>query len=591
MEHNRVVYAISDNIISSLGFTTEENIARILEEKTGILPVTDNALYPEPFLASLINREKAAILLEEELIDDLSTFHPLEQLMLLSSYYALIDCDVSAVSPRTVFIFSTTKGNIDLLASAGNNINPDVELAKMAKRVADFWGSENEPLIVSNACISGVLAIVLAERLIKSGKYDHAVLIGGDLSSEFAISGFQSFKSVSPNPCKPFDKDRDGLSMGEGIATLILSSDRDLVKDNVPVMIAGGSSSNDANHISGPSRTGDGLFFAINDALEAAGISASALDLINPHGTATPFNDEMESKAIALANLSDCPLLGLKGYFGHTLGAAGLIESVICIESIRSQMQFKTKGFTEAGVPVPVNVTTENKKACIRNVLKTASGFGGGNAAIVISSATAGVAFEQHQTPRVRRAKECSIENQQVIIDGNVVFDGTKQEDFASFIRAAFKSISAPYMKFSKMDDLCKLGLTAAEFLLQDTNIKEKYDRREIAMLLENRFSSLDTDVMHQQIINIKNPYQPSPAIFVYTLANIVMGEICIRHEFQGENLFLISGKRDEKQLMEQVELLFSSSKAKACIAGWVDYLNGEYYARLFLLENKFVNS
>jgi len=578
MEHNRVVYAVSDNIVSSLGFTTEENVTQLLEAKTGIVPVSDNTLYPEPFLASLIDREKASALFT----NDFSAFHPLEQLMLLSSSNALKRCDVDPTSPRTVFIFSTTKGNIDLLAT-GNELHPDVELWKMAKRVADFWGSTNDPLVVSNACISGVLAITLAERLIKSGKYDHTILIGGDLSSEFAISGFQSFKSVSPNPCKPFDKDRDGLSMGEGVATLILSSDKKLIKDSTPVMISGGSSSNDANHISGPSRTGDGLFYAINGALETAGIPASAVDLINAHGTATPFNDEMESKAIGLAELSDCPLLGLKGYIGHTLGAAGLIESIICIESIRRQMQFKTKGFSEIGVPVSVNVTTEAKKATIRNVLKTASGFGGCNAAIVFSSETTGASYEQ--TPHIRITKECVIENKKVFIDGNVVFDGTEQEDFASFIRAAFKSISAPYMKFSKMDDLCKLGLTAAEFLLQGANITEKYDRREISMLLENRYSSLDTDIAHQQIINIKEPYQPSPAIFVYTLANIVMGEICIRHKFQGENLFLISEKRNEKQLMEQVELLFSSSKTKACIAGWVDYLNGEYYAQLFLVE------
>ncbi|MDR1730291.1 MAG: beta-ACP synthase [Prevotellaceae bacterium] len=582
MEHNRVVYAVSDNIISSLGFTTGENIAHILEAKTGIAPVTNKTLYPEPFLASLIDREKASALLTTNFSGNLDGFHPLEQLMLLSSVDALKRCAVDPASPQTVFIFSTTKGNIDLL-TAGNELNQDVELWEMAKRIAVFWGSPTDPLVISNACISGVLAVVLAERLIKSGKYDHAVLIGGDLSTEFAVSGFQSFKSVSPNPCKPFDKDRDGLSMGEGIATLVLSSDKKTVTDSIPVMVAGGSSSNDANHISGPSRTGDGLFYAIRDALEAAGIPASVLDLINPHGTATPFNDEMESKAIGLASLSGCPLMALKGYIGHTLGAAGLIESIICLESIRRQTIFQTKGFTETGVPVPVNVTTEIKKGDIRNVLKTASGFGGCNAAVIFSSETAGISYKQ--TPKIRISKECLIENRQVIINGSVAFDGAQYGDFASFIRAAFKSVSDPYMKFSKMDDLCKLGLTAAEFLLQGTDITEKYERREIAMLLENRYSSLDTDITHQRIINIKDPYQPSPAVFVYTLANIVMGEICIRHKFQGENLFLISAKKDEKQLMEQVELLFSSSKTKACIAGWADYLNGKYDAKLFLVE------
>ena len=578
MEYNPVVYAVSSNIVSSLGFTTEENVAQIIDAKTGIILVSDTTLYPEPFPISLIDREKFSDMLP----DRFTGFHQLEQLMLFSLNDALKRCDVDPASPRTIFIFSTTKGNIDLLAVPGK-LHPDAELERMAKRVASYWNCVNDPLVVSNACISGVLAIVLGERLIKSGKYDHAVLIGGDLSTEFAISGFQSFKSVSPSPCKPYDKDRDGLSMGEGIATLILSSDKKLAKD-VPVMVAGGSSSNDANHISGPSRTGDGLWYAIKDAMEEAGISASDIDLINAHGTATPFNDEMESKAIGMASLSACPLLGLKGYIGHTLGAAGLIESIICIESIRRQMQFKTKGFSEIGVPVPVNVTAETKKAVIRNVLKTASGFGGCNASVVFSSVTTGASYKQAKDIHI--VKECVIEDKKVFVNGHIAFDGTTCEDFAVFIRAAFKSISAPYMKFSKMDDLCKLGLTAAEFLLQGENVSEKYGQRDVAMLLANRYSSLDTDMAYQKMIDIKDPYQPSPAVFVYTLANIVMGEICIRHKFQGENLFLITENRDENLLMEQAGILFSMSKTKACIAGWVDYLDGEYYARLLLLEN-----
>jgi 3-oxoacyl-(acyl-carrier-protein) synthase len=107
------------------------------------------------------------------------------------------------------------------------------------------------------------------------------------------MSGFQSFKSVSPQPCRPYDKSRDGLTVGEGVATLVLSCDKQLVKDDVPVMVAGSSSSNDANHISGPSRTGDGLAFAIEDALAEAGVSAEEVDLVDMHGTATLYNDEM----------------------------------------------------------------------------------------------------------------------------------------------------------------------------------------------------------------------------------------------------------------------------------------------------------
>jgi hypothetical protein len=216
-------------------------------------------------------------------------------------------------------------------------------------------------------------------------------------------------------------------------------------------------------------------------------------------------------------------------------------------------------------------------------VLKTASGVGGCNAAVLFSSETSGASYKQDYSAHI--VKECTIENKKVSINGSVVFDGTEHEDFAAFIRAAFKSVSALYMKFSKMDDLCKLGLTAAEFLLNGENISGKYEPRDVSMLLANRYSSLDTDIVHQHIIDVKDPYQPSPAVFVYTLANIVMGEICIRHKLQGENLFFVTENRDKKQLLEQVGILFSTSKTKACIAGWIDYLNGEYYARLFWIE------
>lgn len=582
MEYNPVVYTVSGNIISSLGFTTDENVNNLRTDQCGIKPVSDKKLYPKPFLASLVDKNRMNELVSAE---GCGNFHPLEQLMILSVKDALEKCTVDPASDRTIFIFSTTKGNIDLLEQSVTG-GKDVELAQMAKRVALYWDAKNEPIVISNACISGVLAVVLGERLLKSGKYDNAVLVGGDLSTEFAISGFHSFNSVSPQPCRPYDKSRDGLSMGEGVATLILSSDREMVKDLCPVMVAGGSSSNDANHISGPSRTGDGLWYAIKDALNEAGISPEEVDMVNPHGTATVYNDEMESKALGLSQLSETPLFGLKGYVGHTLGAAGLMESVLCVEAIKKQTQFKTKGFSELGVPVPVNVTTETKPKALKNILKTASGFGGCNAAVVFSTESSGLSYNIN-SEKTLLTKECLIEEKKVLIDGKTVFDGTDCENFGTFIRSAFKSVSQPYMKFSKMDDLCKLGLTAAEFLLKDTVVLTKYEKRDVAMVIANRYSSLDTDISHQQIINNKDFYQPSPAVFVYTLANIVMGEIAIRHKLQGENLFLIAEKRNMALLEEQVDILFSTGKAKACIAGWVDYFQGEYFAHLFLFESK----
>ena len=581
MENNRVVYAVGDNIITSLGVTTCENVDNIQSEKTGIKGCVDESLYPEPFVASLIDDSRMA---DSPLWKSLSSFHRLERLMIFSASDALAKSGVDASSSRTAFIFSTTKGNVDLLVKP-DGLDRDAELSEMAHRVAGFFRSVNKPYVISNACISGVLAVMLGQRLLKSGEYDHAVLIGGDLASEFVISGFMSFKSVSPSPCKPYDKSRDGLSMGEGVATLVLSIDRTLVGDAQPIMVAGGSSSNDANHISGPSRTGYELSMAIRQAMEESGLTAADVDLVDMHGTATVYNDEMESKALGLSGLTESPLLSLKGYIGHTLGASGLIESVVCLESIRRQMLFRTLGFSEVGVPVAVNVTTATSNAKIKNVLKTASGFGGCNAAVVFSTEKGGNVVPDDDCVEV--LKECVIKDKMVMVDGTVAFDGTDTENFASFIRAAFKSISEPYMKFAKMDDLCKLGVTAVDFLLQHEHLHEKYGETEISMLLANRYSSLDTDLVHQRIIDDRSTYQLSPAVFVYTLANIVMGEVCIRNKFKGENLFLIDKECDRKRMEQIASLSLSHGNSKIAIVGWADFLQEDYSAHLLLVKKR----
>ncbi|HEX4850515.1 MAG TPA: beta-ketoacyl synthase, partial [Puia sp.] len=141
---------------------------------------------------------------------------------------------------------------------------------------------------------------------------------------------------------------------------------------------------NDANHISGPSRTGQELHFAIQQVIRNSQMEISGIDFVSAHGTATMYNDDMEARAFNLSKLEKIPVNSLKGYYGHTLGAAGLIESVISIHSLRENLLIPTLGFSEAGTAMPLHVIErlENKK--INNCLKTASGFGGCNAAMMI---------------------------------------------------------------------------------------------------------------------------------------------------------------------------------------------------------------
>jgi 3-oxoacyl-[acyl-carrier-protein] synthase I len=146
----------------------------------------------------------------------------------------------------------------------------------------------------------------------------------------------------------------------------------------------GGSVSNDANHISGPSRTGEELNIAITKAMKEAKLfSPNDIDFISAHGTATIYNDEMEAKAITLANMQHIPTNSLKGYYGHTLGAAGVIEAIIAIHSLKEDIIIPTKGFENIGVTEPINICSNLQKTNLQNCLKTASGFGGCNAALI----------------------------------------------------------------------------------------------------------------------------------------------------------------------------------------------------------------
>jgi 3-oxoacyl-[acyl-carrier-protein] synthase-1 len=236
--------------------------------------------------------------------------------------------------------------------------------------------------VISNACISGILALVTAMRLIRSGRYDTAVVAGADVISKFVLSGFGSFQAISAGPCKPFDQARDGINLGEGAGAVILSG-KDRYRGQL--RIRGGSVSNDANHISGPSRTGEELARVIIRSLADAGCVPEEIDFISAHGTATLYNDEMEARAITLAQVQGAPVNSLKGYYGHTLGAAGLIESIVTLQSMREDRVLPSLGYETNGVSAPLNICSSLLHTPLDHCLKTASGFGGCNAALVMS--------------------------------------------------------------------------------------------------------------------------------------------------------------------------------------------------------------
>jgi 3-oxoacyl-[acyl-carrier-protein] synthase-1 len=211
-------------------------------------------------------------------------------------------------------------------------------------------------------------------------------VVGADAFSKFIYSGFQSFMALSDNLCRPYDIKRNGINLGEGVSAILVSKDKEICDDKLALSeIAGGGQANDANHISGPSRDGTGLKISVRKAMEEAGIAPSQIGYINAHGTATVYNDEMEAIAFSALQLDKTPLNSLKGYFGHTLGTAGVLETILTIRQLNNGVLLKSLGYEENGVSKPLHVLQANQPVQdLEYALKTASGFGGGNAAIIL---------------------------------------------------------------------------------------------------------------------------------------------------------------------------------------------------------------
>ncbi|WP_300689540.1 beta-ketoacyl synthase N-terminal-like domain-containing protein [Chryseobacterium sp.] len=370
------IFITDYNCVTPVGFDVDSNWTALLEGKSGV------ALHKiiesqEPFYASMIDSEKLNKVFSENFENQ--DFTKLEQMLLLSLKPLI---ERQKITEDTLFILSTTKGNISLLKNQ-TELPEGVFLSKLAQKIADFFGFSTKPIVVSNACVSGVMAIAVAKNMIQAGKYKNAFVIAGDELSEFVISGFNSFQAIGSGPCKPYDKNRNGINIGEAAAAVYITSERS-ENEKFSFRVLGDSAINDANHISGPSRTGDGLYASIKNAMTEAHVSPEQIDFISAHGTATLYNDEMEAIAFNRMELERVPLNSMKGYYGHCLGASGLLESIISMEGALHNTLIPSKNFEEIGVSQPVNIITENKTSSIRYILKTASGFGGCNAAIVL---------------------------------------------------------------------------------------------------------------------------------------------------------------------------------------------------------------
>ena len=566
-----MAYIIADNIISPLGETSEENYLSVKSGRSGIRayePGTCNI--PEGFYASLLFEDFETLALRSA------------QKAIANAQKTMGNAQLELKGKRTAFILSSTKGNIE----------ENISLADSAQRIASQLGIDSKPIVVCNACISGLSALILGNRLIDSGLYDAAIVCGCDTPRQFILSGFQSLKALSPEPCRPFDMERMGLNLGEAAATLILS--KNPIQGNSWRM-GDGFIRNDAFHISTPSKTADGLYLSLQRTLESFTKEISStckqidmkahLAFINAHGTATLFNDQMESVAIGRAGLSDLPANAYKSFWGHTMGAAGILETIISMKAIDDDTILGTRGFSELGVSGKMNICAENRPTDKKGFIKMLSGFGGCNATIWAAKnpERENIALSQieQQNREFTTTHTIRITPEEVILDQQKLWEGKKEleeqegKEHHSLLTSLYKQMIGNYPKFYKMDGLSRLGFVASEILL---NAEKGETDKERAIIFFNHSSSIASDRNYKESINDKNNYFPSPSIFVYTLPNIVTGEIAIRNHFHGETSFFILPDKDERMMEEILQASCRDAQSKSFLTGWIDYEDERHF-------------
>ena len=297
----------------------------------------------------------------------------------------------AAEIPHDAFIIlATTVGEIDLLERAvvGDDPAPDRSRPDfLLKKVQSLAGTNSGGMVVSAACASSSAAIARAAAKIRSGDCDCVVVVACDCVSEFVYAGFSALMALDSEAARPFDKDRSGLSLGEAAGFVLLMSDQLASNEDRLVMaeVAGWGLTSDANHMTGPSRDGSGLAVAIEKSLMSAGVSKSEVGSIAAHGTGTVYNDSMEMKALKLVfDGKPLPTYSIKGGIGHTLGAAGLVETLVAIRSLKNKAVPPTVNMQKVDDMARGWVSPEAWRFKSDVTVSTNAGFGGINAALVL---------------------------------------------------------------------------------------------------------------------------------------------------------------------------------------------------------------
>lgn len=397
------VFITGAGIISAIGLNCSEVQHSLQLGKSGIgpmrrlpsiyrneIPVAEINLTNED-LEKLAGIEKKGLYSRTSLLGIIAAHEALHQ----SGIYKDIG------SCRTGLISATTVGGMDrserfykayITKKSGGRLRDIVthDCGDSTEVIADTFGISDYITTISTACSSSANAILAGTRLIKSGILDRVIAGGTDALTLFTLNGFNSLMILDKNACKPFDEDRNGLTLGEGSGYLVLESEKIVEEKGKSVLceITGFGNTCDAYHQTASSPEGDGAYLAMKQALQTSGLNPDMIDYINAHGTGTRNNDLSEGKAIErLFSDTNVSFSSTKSFTGHTLGAAGAIEAVICVMAIRNRCIYPNINFRKQMTELKIKPVSEYcANVDVKNIMSNSFGFGGNNTSLIFSN-------------------------------------------------------------------------------------------------------------------------------------------------------------------------------------------------------------
>ena len=390
------IYITGTGIVSGIGINAEENLHAIRHKSHGMGKVT---LFPTSLDVPVSEVKYTNEQLKELLALPSGKIYSRTALLgILAAKEALSDSDIDVNAQRTGLISSSSVGGMDLSENFYIDFRKDKtkghlrdivshDCGDSTQKIASYLGITDYVTTISTACSSAGNAIMLGARMIRHGLLDAVIVGGTDALCKFTLNGFNSLMILDKELCKPFDKSREGLNLGEGAGYLVLQSEK-TAKRKPYCILSGYSNANDAYHQTATSPDGDGPYLCMKEAVEMANILPDDVDYINVHGTGTLNNDSSEGKAIVRLFSEGRPRFSsLKPFIGHTLGASEGIEAALSVLSISKGIVYPNLNFKE---PIEdtnlIPVTEWDEGLSIKHVLSNSFGFGGNNSSLLFSA-------------------------------------------------------------------------------------------------------------------------------------------------------------------------------------------------------------